>query len=544
MIRWLMCLPLVVGCTGEVVGGAPGDLAGLPGGASAEHADEPLKPVVCEPVAPPLASRIVRIDASSYARTVEALYNYRGQYQAGRVKPPLPFTRRNLSEPFTTYASASIDEFDLDDLLLAARTVGEVYPAYAISRSSREVQAAPASEASQRVFINSFFTTLFNRPATAPEMAERLDDFRSAIAAGVPHIEAYDLMMRAMLMSPALIFREELGGPAGLLPYERAKLLSYGLQGLPPDPDLWRLSGDGGISQDEVFRTQFKRLTMAPEKLHSLRRFLREYYGWDGAMTVTKNDASFHNPTRLISNSEDLVAKLVAEKAHGGLLRGLLTSPVASTDSQTSQSWFGRNVDPATVPPRAGVMTHPAWLVAFSEMDHNNLVRRGRFLRERVLCTPVPQLPAGVVPELSKEAGKTYRRRLEEQTADPSCAGCHSLMNSLGGAFEGYDHLGRPQTVDNGAPVDTSGVLHGLASGPVTFQGPTELMAALGDAPEVHACFLRNLFTYYVGRQPTREDECELRKLEEVYRASGEDTLAVLEELFVWQASFPRVPSE
>ena len=52
---------------------------------------------------------------------------------------------------------------------------------------------------------------------------------------------------------------------------------------------------------------------------------------------------------------------------------------------------------------------------------------------------------------------------------------------------------------------------------------------------------MTNLFSFYVGRTPTREDQCELARLKALYRSSHEDTLAVIEELIVWQATTPRL---
>lgn len=475
---------------------------------------------------------------------IARLYSQRGTYTDGTIDAPMPFTRARPGHLFTTFAgAASVDEFDLDDLMLTARTVGEAYPRWLLrTTSDRRITQDLGAEAARVFYLDAFTAALWHRTATADERAERSRDFDAAIAEGLTPLEAHDLVLRGVLMSPHTVFRSEHGGPGGLSAHERVQLLAYGVAGAPPDAELLRTVEGDAILDEQVLRAQLRRLTSDPSKLPSLRAFLREYYGWGEAIRVSKDaGALFHAPARLIEDTEEVVASTLTAHARRGLFRALMTAPGSPKGSETHASWYGRNGNAQTAPGRSGVLMHPAWLVSRSEMDHNALVRRGRFVRERVLCTPVPSLPGGVVPPLSTAPGKSYRQRLEEQTAGAECRGCHQLMNDLGGAFEGFDHFGRPRTSDDGAPLDVSGVLDGLAGAPVPFDGPDALMRALADAPEAQDCFVENLFSYYVGRSPSPTDRCMLTELQAEYRTSGGDTLAVIESLFVWLATSPRV---
>lgn len=506
---------------------------------------KPEEPIVCTSTLPLLPRRIVRLDAHTYRTTVQSLYNWRGQYDSNvYVDPPLPFTRPNPGDPFTTYAASyTVGEYDLEELELAARTVSE-HSLGLLGRTPADscMLTRPADPSCQRSTLAYFIEKLFNRPVTSADLDEGASDLALHQAAGATPIKAVELVLRSYLMSPQLVFREELGDASGLNSIERAKLLSYTLIGVPPDARLWELGKTGQLMDEAKLRDEARRLMSNPKTLGSLRRFLREYFQWESVLKVNKDDpVGFHKPSLLVNDVEATVEHQLSLHARSGLLRALLTSEQVHVGEHTGGSWkTAGGTGITTVTGRPGLLTQPAWLAGFSEPTQNNLVGRGRFIRERLLCTPVPQIPAGVATTVPSQPGMTYRARVEQLTAGASCSGCHKWMNGLGGAFEGFDHFGRPQTTDNGAPVVTSGVLDGAGPQDTPFADPAGLMRALADSAVVHDCFLTNLFSFYVGRPPTREDQCELERIKALYRASGEDVMAVIEELLVWQATTGR----
>ena len=94
---------------------------------------------------------------------------------------------------------------------------------------------------------------------------------------------------------------------------------------------------------------------------------------------------------------------------------------------------------------RAGILTHPAWLVAHSGNFDNDPIRRGKWIRERLLAELVPDVPIGVDAKIPDDPHRTLRERLD--VVRPSeCWRCHKLMNPLGEAFESYDDFGQFRT--------------------------------------------------------------------------------------------------
>ncbi|MBL9101142.1 MAG: DUF1588 domain-containing protein [Myxococcales bacterium] len=197
---------------------------------------------------------------------------------------------------------------------------------------------------------------------------------------------------------------------------------------------------------------------------------------------------------------------------------------------------------------RSGVLTHPAWLGAHSLSFENdpNLVHRGKWIRNSLLCQDLPDLPLTVNAMLS-EASKSQsaRQRISEQLdADPYCAGCHQLMNPLGYPFEIYNHAGFLRVEDHGGPPDGSSDLVLMPSpelaGPV--KDAVELSARLGDSPYAKRCFIRQTFRYFAGREETYADACTMAAMETAYDDSDGSFAELLTALFTSDSFQTRVP--
>ncbi|WP_338685460.1 DUF1588 domain-containing protein [Haloferula helveola] len=91
---------------------------------------------------------------------------------------------------------------------------------------------------------------------------------------------------------------------------------------------------------------------------------------------------------------------------------------------------------------RSGMLTHPAWLVAHSGNFDNDIVRRGKWIREHLLADMVPEVPIGVDAKVPEDHHRTLRERMTVVERE-ECWRCHRKMNPLGNAFEYYDDFGR-----------------------------------------------------------------------------------------------------
>lgn len=181
-------------------------------------------------------------------------------------------------------------------------------------------------------------------------------------------------------------------------------------------------------------------------------------------------------------------------------------------------------------PNRAGMLTHPAWLIAHSLNDSTDPIRRGKWIRERLLAGIVPDIPITVDASIPEDHHKTLRERLAV-TEQESCWRCHKKMNPLGYPFEIYDDFGRFRKVETldklpkvagkhpGRPVDAQGTLDGAGdsdlNGDVT--DALDLIARLADSDKVRQSMIRHTFRYFMGRNEMLSDSATLINADRAY---------------------------
>ncbi len=206
---------------------------------------------------------------------------------------------------------------------------------------------------------------------------------------------------------------------------------------------------------------------------------------------------------------------------------------------------------PFKIAHRKGILTHPAWLIAHSTNFHSDPIRRGRWIREKLLAGRVPDVPITVDAQVPDDPHKTFRQRVEVVTAPAECWKCHKHMNPIGLPFEMYDDFGRYRTEEvlehpdnliksgNGkttfdvyptAPVVTTGALSG--TGEVVLDGEVQdaldLIDRLAKSERVRQSIIRHAFRFYLGRNEMLSDSQTLIDADQAYVDSGGSFQAVI----------------
>jgi hypothetical protein len=120
------------------------------------------------------------------------------------------------------------------------------------------------------------------------------------------------------------------------------------------------------------------------------------------------------------------------------------------------------------------------------------------------------------VQDTSNAKMPTARDRLKIHRTEPSCAGCHTIMDPLGLTLENFDGLGTYRTVENDARIDPSGSVDGT-----DFQTPRGLGQALHDHPETPRCLVERMYRYAVGRDTEMEERPYMDYLTKSFAGSG-----------------------
>jgi len=239
----------------------------------------------------------------------------------------------------------------------------------------------------------------------------------------------------------------------------------------------------------------------------------------------------------------------------------------------STRDWKWPAVQPFELPKdqRAGILTHPAWLVAHSVNDGNHPIHRGIWVYEKLLAGVIGDVPPSVDARVPEDPHKTLRQRLEILRHE-TCWKCHYKINPLGEPFEAYDDFGRFRTkhyfdenkelitrsaehvlneegkedlraidrdklVADGKytiqPVDATGTFDDLGVPELggDFDGAIEMVHAIAKTDRARQSIIRHMFRYFMGRNEMLSDSQTLTDADRAYVESGGSFKAVVVSL-------------
>lgn len=443
----------------------------------------------------------------------------------------------------------------------------------------------PATDADIGTALTYLFDTILRRKPTAKELASLRELLEKNIKEAGRET-GVKFTLAAVLLLPEAVLRSERGaGPADerglvrLTGREIAFAITYALTDRRPESWLLADSDAGKLDTTQGVQAAVRKMLADPKfDKPRILRFFREYFGYDKALEVFKSpDVQVeHYPRELVADTDRLIEWTIEQDKE--VLRELLTTNKAFVnfrwDKNKQQGVKARNeaihlayglppdwkwtaVQPIELPrnQRAGILTQPSWLVAVSKSDDNDVIHRGKWVRERLLGNVVPDIPITVDAQLPVAPEKTLRERMAV-TQEQYCWQCHRLMNRVGYPFELYDHFGRFRTVEQVLDVDASAknvdakgkplgpVLRGIPvdiRGSIEFvgdprvegdvSGAVEFMHKLAASERVEQVFIRHAFRYWLGRNETPGDAASLQDAHQAYRDSGGSLKALITAL-------------
>ena len=198
-------------------------------------------------------------------------------------------------------------------------------------------------------------------------------------------------------------------------------------------------------------------------------------------------------------------------------------SPSAQQDDSDSDSHPDSNHDsnPNAFLPisfsnqRAGILTHPYLLSAFSYHDTTSPIHRGVFLTRNVMGRGLKPPPIAVAFKNDEFPDDlSMREKITRLTRDAACMTCHSIINPLGFALENYDAVGRWRTTENDQPVDTASEYVTIEGESKEFSSAHEVASFAATSVTAHNAFVAHLFRHLIKQTPAaygREIKDELR---------------------------------
>lgn len=386
--------------------------------------------------------------------------------------------------------------------------------------------SAPADEECMRSFVERFGRLALRRSLDTSEVDEyvalgldfagQADDF----AIGV------EVVVRTLLQDAEFVYRVEIGTPVAdqpgvfrLAPHEVAARLSYFVWGSTPDVALLDAAESGELDEPEGIRTLAATMLADPRAREHVDRFHSLWLGY----AELPHAQDLTNAMR--RETAALVERVVFDEQSSWLdiftadetfLNTLLATHYGLPAPAGGEGWV-----PYGDSGRMGLLSHGSFLSVASSVADTSPTKRGKLIREQLLCTPIPPPPPDVNADSPPGEGEPVCKtdRYEEHRQG-TCAGCHAQMDLVGFGLENYDRAGVYRTYDEGLPectISGDGEIVGIGA----FNGPAGLAQLLVDEGLVHGCVTQQLYRFAIGRELDEQDGPFVNSLVTTFPESG-----------------------
>jgi mono/diheme cytochrome c family protein len=370
--------------------------------------------------------------------------------------------------------------------------------------------------------LSSLARTAYRRPVDKRTVDTLIDFYRKGKAdwKGPAGKDAFDRgiesALQFILASPEFLIRFE-KDPPNLAPATAYRLddvalasrLSFFLWSSLPDEPLLTLAAQGKLSDPLVLDQQVKRMLADPRSQALITNFAEQWLHLRNLKSSAPDLEAFpdfdDNLRQAMKEETSLFFDSIVREDRSVV--NLLDADYTFVNERLARHYgipaiYGsqfRRVK-VTSDARRGLLGQASLLTVTSYPNRTSPVERGKWVLTNLLGVP-PQPPPPNIPTLGEANvnGKvlSLRERMEKHRANPTCAGCHRVMDPIGFALESYDGIGRWRKTEDGAPIDTTGTLFNGAS----IDGVVGLRKSLVAQPDVFVGVMtEKMLTYALGR--------------------------------------------
>ncbi len=492
-----------------------GDDGTAPGGESSGGDADGSDGDDLEPGEPTEQSRWRRLTASQYANSVESALGVRPNTDSF-VADTAPG-----DSPFPANAGIAPQAVDIDIYWQSALAIAEAATEDTAALLGECDPATVDETACVDAFIDRLGRAAFRRPLTVAQRVALRSLYDHGAEQGLAR--GLQMVIEAVLQSPNFLYLVEFGGEPDadgireLDGYELASRLSFFLTDSSPDVAL--LDDAESLHDPDVLLAHTERLMQSDAFLDALVEAHLHLTHISRIDSVSRAEPAFDAELR-DSMKQEARAFLGEVLQDPGTVEGLYVTPLAFPDTRLAEDIYGFGGDGSGVlvddGSRAGLLTLPAFLASSPPIESEfEPVYRGNAVRARLLCDTLP--PPTVDTNFPDAGDLSPRDRLRQHQEDPSCAGCHVLMDNIGFGLLNYDDLGRYADVDAFGPIDASGYV--LSGEEVAFGNVLEMGEVLSTLPQLRNCMATQLFRLATARDP---DDADAPALAPVYTALNE----------------------
>ncbi len=378
---------------------------------------------------------------------------------------------------------------------------------------------------------------LFRRPLSSDE----LDRYSALAGAGADASAGLATMLHAMLISPAFLYRSEIGedhdGHIRLTGYELATALSFNLLGTTPGDELLAAAEHGELDTAAGLEKWARTLLADPRARTQVGELVAQWTGAQNILTADKRADLFpdlDDATRvaLANETRNFAADVVFDG--GGTFADLMTANYTVLDA-TAARFYGVT-GTGHVPyddRRAGMLGHAAVLASAAHSDQTSPILRGLLIRRNFLCEDLPPPP----PERRRRARtstRTRRRASGSRCTPPRALPRLPPVHRPGRVRPRALRSGRALARHRERPADRSErrprrcrAARDRHLGAI--RDAARARATIATSPTAQSCFVRQYLRFSRGLRETLAERCGRLWLENKLRAADGD----LRELMV-----------
>jgi hypothetical protein len=396
-----------------------------------------------------------------------------------------------------------------------------------------------ANDACTRSFIESVGPRAWRRPLEAAEIDQLAGVASTAATELGSGVEGARWATMAMLNAPSFLYRPELGAPAAagqlrFTGYEIAGRLAFLVHDSLPDQQLLDAAASGMLATADGIKAAVNRLLDAPGGVgrQSIGEFAQQYMQLDRVLEQPKDielypDYNMELQAGMVRDMRATWEGVAFDDKTSALMLFSTTKVTVNADLAKLYGLDPTGLDATTFKtvslpadsPRAGILSKAGFLSQFANQAEGSPTLRGKFIREWLMCKSVPPPPEGVnfmLADPPADKPMTKRQRLDAHRTNPTCAGCHGLMDPMGLPLESFDAIGRYRETDRGLPIDPSGEVNGVAVTDARAMGE-----AMAQSELIANCMVRRFYSYAVGHEERDVDGSVVNALAASFEASG-----------------------
>ncbi len=454
-----------------------------------------------------------------------------------------------------TVTPAGFEQYDSMAHAIARQVVDERHRDRLVGCKPADTQAP--DDACAASFLKQVGLRLFRRPLTDKELSGEVAVADAAARTLGNFYAGLEYGLAGLIAAPEFLFRKETAEPDPDHPgawrldsWSMASRLSFLFWDTGPDPELLAAARNGDLHDRRKLAVQVDRLLASPRLDKGIRAFFADMLEFDTFDELAKDAVIYPKFSLKVANdAKEQTLRTISDfvVANKGDYRDLFTSRktfltrnlgmLYRVKVETRDGW-----EPHVFPDgdeRVGLLSEISFLALHSHPGRSSATLRGKAIRELLLCESVPMPPANVnfaiVQDTRNPKYKTARERLTAHRTDTVCAGCHKIMDPIGLGLENFDGAGQYRATENGAPIDASGELDGIA-----FKDAAGLGQAMHDNPATVSCLVSDVYRYAAGREVQPNEADYLAWLRAGFAADGYRVPALLRRIALSDA-FARV---